>query len=219
MISDAVLTRLTALTLDAARPLLVVDVDEVIVGLAGHLGEFVADRGYALRLTGYQLDGALKRGDGSTASPEEFRTLFTEFFETQTAVQRAYPEAARVLREMQAVAQVVVLTNVPDYAEAARIDNLRGHGIDYPLVVNEGGKGRALDWLARRAGSPVVFIDDAPGQIGSVAKHAPDVIRIHYVGDDHLRGLLDPLPEAHHAPSDWIEIETILSNLFGAGQG
>jgi len=72
----------------------------------------------------------------------------------------------------------------------------------------------ALDLLSQRAGSPVAFIDDAPGQIASAARHAPDVVRIHHVGDDNLRGLLDPVPEAHHAPTDWLEIEEILLELF-----
>ena len=218
MIAPAVVERLNGLDLAPNLPLLVVDVDEVLVSLAAHLEEFVATRDYALRLTGYQLDGALKRADGSTASDEEFRTLFTEFFETQTVTQRAYPHAARVLKTISAYAQVVILTNVPPYAEAARVENLRGHGMDYPVVVNEGGKGRALDLLSRRAGSPVAFIDDAPGQIASSAKHAPQVIRIHHVGDDALRGLLDPVPEAHHAPTDWLEIERILLTLFDGPQ-
>ena len=214
MISPVVKSRLDRLDLTTDRPLVVVDVDEVLVSLAAHLEEFVARQDYALRLTGYKLDGALKRPDGSTASDEEFRSLFTQFFETQTVNQRIYPHATRVLNAISAHAQVVILTNVPPYAEAARVENLRGHGLDFPVVVNEGGKGRALDLLSQRAGSPVVFIDDAPGQIASAARHAPDVVRIHHVGDDNLRGLLDPVPEAHHAPTDWLEIEAILLELF-----
>ena len=214
MVHEAVLPQLDALTLDPQKPLLVVDVDEVLVGLAGHLGEFAETKGFALKLTGYQLDGALKRGDGSEASAEEFRSLFTEFFETQTRHQRVYPDAAAVLESIQLRAQIVILTNVPPYAEKDRIENLRGHGIDYPLVVNHGGKGAALSWLSQRVGNVTAFIDDSPTQIASVAEHAPDVQRLHYVGDDHLRTLLDPLPTAHHAPTTWREIEQVLDEIF-----
>lgn len=214
MIDENVLPQLEALTIHPAKPLLVVDVDEVLVGLAAHLGEFAAENGFALKLTGYKLDGALKRGDGSTASPEEFRGLFTEFFETKTRHQRVYANAANILKSLSSRVQILILTNVPPYAEADRIENLRGHGIEYPLVVNHGGKGRALAWLAARTSGPVAFIDDSPTQIGSSAKHAPDVVRLHFVGDDHLRGLLDPLPEAHHAPTTWTEIGEILDQVF-----
>jgi len=213
-VDERVLPQLEALRIDGGRPLLAVDVDEVLVGLAGHLGEFAVSRGYTLRLTGYKLDGALRRGDDSQASPDEFRALFNDFFETQTRHQRIYPDAAEVLNAVSSRAQVIILTNVPPSAQAARVENLRGHGIDFPLVVNHGGKGRALAWLAERAAAPMAFIDDSPTQITSAAKHAPAVTRLHYVGDDHLRTLLDPQPEADHAPTTWREIETILAGVF-----
>lgn len=214
-VDERVLSQLEALEIDARLPLLAVDVDEVLVGLAGHLGTFAAENGYTLRLTGYQLDGALRRGDGSQASPEEFRKLFNDFFETQTRHQRVYPDAAQVLNALAGRAQVIILTNVPPCAEAARIANLRGHGIEFPLVVNHGGKGRALAWMAQRTTGPLIFIDDSPTQISSAAKHAPDTVRLHFVGDDHLRTLLEAHPEATHAPTTWREIDAVLQGIIG----
>ncbi len=215
MVDERVLADLATLEIDRDRPILVVDVDEVLVGLAVHLGEFAETRGFALRLTGYQLDGALKRKDGSTASDEEFRSLFTEFFQTQTLHQRAYPDAAKVLENLADRIQIIILTNVPPYAKTARIENLRNHGMDYPLVVNHGGKGKALAWLDEQTSKPIAFIDDSPAQISSAAEHAPDVVRLHYVGDCGLRRLLDPLLDADHAPEDWLEIEGIIHKVFG----
>lgn len=215
MVHDEVLPQLKSLTLDPKKPILAVDVDEVLVGLAGHLGEFAETKGYSLKLTGYQLDGALKRGDGSEASKEEFRSVFTEFFATQTRHQRVYPDAADVLNSIKLRANVVILTNVPPQAEADRVDNLCGHGIDFPLVVNHGGKGEALAWLSQRTTAATAFIDDSPSQIASAAKYAPDVHRIHFVGDPHLRGLLGALPDAHHTPKNWREIERTLNQIFG----
>lgn len=214
MVHEAVLPKLSSLKLDPERPLLVVDVDEVLVGLAAHLGEFAETKGYSLKLTGYQLDGALKRGDGSEASSEEFRDVFTEFFETQTRHQRLYPDAADVLNSIKLHADIVILTNVPPYAEADRIANLRDHSIEFPLVVNHGGKGQALKWLSARTRGVTAFIDDSPTQIASALEHAPEVHRLHFVGDDHLRGLLGPSPDAHHAPTNWREIETILDQIL-----
>lgn len=213
---ERVLVQLEALEIDSRLPLLAVDVDEVLVGLAAHLGEFAQEHGYTLRLTGYQLDGALRRGDDTQASAEEFKTLFKNFFETQTRHQRLYPDAAQVLNALSSRVQVIILTNVPPYAEAARIENLRGHDIAFPLVVNYGGKGRALAWMAERTTAPVMFIDDSPTQISSAAKHAPRVTRLHYVGDEGLRALLDPHPDAAHAPTNWREIEAILDQIIAA---
>jgi len=214
MVHEAVLPQLEALTIDPRMPLLAVDVDEVLVGLAAHLGEFAQSNGFALNLTSYQLDGALKRDDGSDATPEEFRALFKEFFDTQTLLQRVYSDAAVVLDRLSQHVQVLILTNVPPYAKEHRIENLRSHGIDFPLVVNHGGKGKSLAWLAGQTSGAVAFIDDSPTQLASAAKYAPDVHRLHFVGDEHLRSILGPLPDAHHAPTDWLEIEQVLQGVF-----
>lgn len=217
MIHDAVLPQLRTLALRVEHPLLIVDVDEVLVGLAAHLGEFAAARGYRLELTGYKLDGALKRANGTTASEDEFRSLFKRFFEAETIRQRVYPDAASVLRRMSDHAQIVILTNVPPAARASRIRNLRGHGIEYPLIVNRGPKGEAVAWMEQRVAAPVAFIDDSPSQIASVAERAPDVTRIQFVGDGSLRAMLEPFRHADHAPANWLEIESIVAALFGGG--
>ncbi len=213
-IDPDVLARLEALTLETSAPLLVVDVDEVLVGLAAHLTEFAEAHGFSLRLTSYKLDGALKRADGTEASEEEFKELFKAFFQQETRHQRVYPGAAETLHAVSVRARIVILTNVPPYAEAARIQNLRQHGINYPLIVNQGGKGKALAWLSERTSGPVVFIDDSPAQITSAARNAPSVVRLHYVGDDMLRGFLDTLPDADYSPESWNEIGTILNAIF-----
>ena len=218
VIHEHVLPQLEALTLERDRPLLVVDVDEVLVGLAGHLGEYAAAQGYALKLTGYKLDGALKRGDGETASDDEFRTLFRGFFETETIRQRVYADAPDVLARLSRLAQIVVLTNVPPHARECRIANLSGHSIDYPLVVNHGPKGAALAWMAGRVAAPIVFIDDSPTQIASAAELVPRVRRIHFVGDEELRAMIDPLDQADHAPASWLEIESLVAKAFDRGR-
>ena len=157
MIHELVRPQLEALELIRDKPLLVVDVDEVIVGLAGHLGEYAREKGYSLELSGYKLDGALKRRGGETASDEEFRTLFKGFFTTETVRQRVYPGASEGLSALSRHAQIVILTNVPPFARECRVRNLRGHGIDYPLVVNTGPKGGALAWMRDQVDRPMAL--------------------------------------------------------------
>lgn len=214
MIHHAVTPQLDGLSLDRSRPLLAVDVDEVIVGLAGHLAEFAETCDFSLKLSGYQLDGALFRRDGSAASREDFTALFRDFFETQTLHQRMYPGAAEALKALSEQVQVVILTNVPFHARDARVENLRGHGIDYPLVANDGPKGGPLRWLSEQVDGPVAFIDDSPTQLASAAKTAPDVVRIHYVGDTMLRGFLADVEAAQHRAEDWPELQRIVESVL-----
>jgi len=207
--------QLAALDPDPARPLIAVDTDEVIVGLAGHLSEYAAENGFALRLTAYKLNGALRRADGSEASDEEFRALFRGFFETQTRHQRVYPGAADALRALSTRAQVVIVTNVPFHAREDRVANLAGHGIDYPLIANAGPKGPVLRWLDDRAGR-MAFIDDSPSQLSSAAQDAPDVARIHFVGDAMLRGYLTDIEAAQHYARDWADLRAIAEKVLHA---
>jgi len=212
-IPETVADQLAALDLDPARPLLAVDVDEVIVGLAGHLAEYAAEQGFALRLTDYKLSGALWRVDETLASPEEFAALFRGFFDANTRHQRMYPGAAEVLRALSDRVQVVILTNVPMYAREDRVFNLSGHGIDYPLVANTGPKGPALRWMAARAGR-TAFIDDSPSQLASAAADAPEVARIHFVGDDTLRGFLTDVEAAQHRAETWAEMHDVIEGIL-----
>ena len=215
ILAEGVEEQLSVIDLHKDRPLLAVDVDEVIVGLAGHLTDYAQENGFTLRLTSYKLNGALWRADGSAASGEEFQSLFRGFFETQTRHQRAYPGAAEALRALSDRIQIVIVTNVPFYARADRVANLQGHGIAYPLVANAGPKGPTLHWLAERAG-PMAFIDDSPAQLASAAAEAPGVTRIHFVGDDALRGYLADLDEAQYRAENWTELQKIVeATLLG----
>ncbi len=210
---EALAEQLDALTLDPRRPLLAVDVDEVIVGLAAHLTEYAEGRGYALRLTGYKLDGALWRADGTEADRQEFRSVLDGFFETCTRHQRAYPGASEALRALSSRMQVVILTNVPFAAREERVANLAGHGIDYPLIANHGPKGPALRWLSRRAGR-MAFIDDSPTQLASAAADAPDVARIHFVGDETLRAYLPEVEAAQYRAESWTRLRTLVEEVL-----
>ncbi len=213
---ENVAEQLMTLNIDIGKPLLAVDVDEVIVGLAGHLGEYARENNFDLRLTGYKLDGALWRADGTEASKEDFNILFRGFFETQTRHQRAYPGAADALRMLSERVQIVILTNVPFYAREDRVRNLAGHGIDYPVVANAGPKGPALRWLFDRA-ERMAFIDDSPAQLASSAADAPEVTRIHFVGDDALRGWLTDIDAAQHRAEDWAALRQIVETTLLEG--
>lgn len=200
---EEVQLQLLDLPLDPDRPLVAVDADEVLVEFAPHLQRFAHSLGLELRLEEYKLDGSLFHADGRPASRETAMEMFRQFFDTQTLHQRAIPGAAEGLRALSRMGQVVILTNVPLPAREARIENLRALGMDYPLIANIGGKGRALRWLWDHSRQPISFIDDAAYQHQSAEKHAPKVQRVQFVGSPSLRALAGQTPHAHVHPPDW----------------
>lgn len=212
-----VLPQLLALEIDRARPLLAVDADEVLVHFARHLQRYVAGRGYRLDLSEYKLDGAFTRAaDGAVLSKVEGWGLISDFFEEETGRQEIVEGAAETLAALVAEdgAQVVVLTNVPQAARAARIANLAGHGLDYPLIANVGGKGRALRYLWDHSAAPMAFIDDSPLQLGSAETRAPGVARVHFVADPELRRIAGTAPAADHSMACWRTGRALLARVL-----
>ena len=59
--------------------------------------------------------------------------------------------------------------------------------------------------LAARAGRPTFFVDDIPQNLASAADAAPDIWRIHLIGDERLKPLLAAAPQAHFRAEDWAE--------------
>ena len=205
------LAELRAAPVRTGVPLLAVDADEVLVYLADHLARYLEHIGYRMHLTHYQLEGSIfPQGSDDPVPFDGCLELIDRFFEDETLNQEAVPGAAETLARLSEAAQVVVLTNVPAHAGAMRRRNLAALGMGYPMVVNAGGKGRALGWLAARAEAPVVFIDDSPRQHESAARRAPDVTRIHFVGASHVRRMLVDSPAAHHRAEDWAACEAVI---------
>ncbi len=189
------------------RPLIAVDADEVLVHFASHFAEYCEERGNSFALTEYSLDSALRGPDGEALTREQILPLIWGFIDEQTRWQRAIQGAAAGLASLASDFQVVVLTNAPFKVRDQRIENLHEHGMRYPVVMNEGGKGRALQWLQDQADAPVAFVDDSPKQIASAAKHAPDVARFHLVGCEMLKPIVAKSDDATHHPHDWAEAE------------
>ncbi len=209
-----VLAELEAAGVEPGRPLVAVDADEVLVHFAEHFGEHCAARGIRFSLVEYRLDTALRHADGRPLDREEIAPLIWEFIETETRDQRAIDGAADGLATLAREAQVVVLTNAPAKMRADRIANLADLGMPYPVVMNEGGKGRALRWLAERAAAPVAFVDDSVDQHGSAARHAPDVLRVHMVAPEILRPIVGQAPGAMARVHDWAAATDALRRAF-----
>ncbi|MGR3716002.1 MAG: hypothetical protein ACU0B1_04545 [Thermohalobaculum sp.] len=206
-----VLAQLRALPIVPGRPLLAVDADEVLVYLAEHLARYLPTIGFRMRLTQYQLEGSIFPADCEIPVPfDNCLRLIDRFFDDETLNQQALPGAVEALARLSAQAQVVVLTNVPRHARDLRRRNLAALGMDYPMVENAGGKGKALCWMLAHAGAPVAFVDDSLKQHESAARRAPEVIRVHFVGAGHLRRILPESPAAHHRVEGWAECEAVV---------
>ncbi|MGZ5998590.1 MAG: hypothetical protein ACXWLC_04280 [Rhizomicrobium sp.] len=200
------------------RPLMIVDADEVLLRFVEGFERYLDRQGLFLDLSSYRLHGNVKRQDDRTPILDVEVTALLDDFRTDLDWLEQVEGARDSLHALSRKLDIVVLTNISPMQAVARLRNLEGFGLDLPLVANSGLKGDAVKALALRSGRPSFFVDDIPQNLASAAQQAPDITRIHLIGDDRLKPLLAATEHAHYRAEDWKDAEAyIVSRLGEAG--
>ena len=114
--------------------------------------------------------------------------------------------ALDALRTIGAEADIVILTNIRDEYQANRVEQLERLDIRHRVLCNQGGKGRPVaELIADLQPSVTVFVDDLPVHHESVAKHVPDVWRLHMIAEPLMAAATPPSPFAHARIDRWDE--------------
>ena len=202
------------------RPLLITDCDEVLVHMVRHFRHWL-DEHHAIdfRIGAGDFANSMSRRDGGPALEQaEMWELLGGFFPAEMARQTLVPHAAEAIAALAEAADIVVLTNLTDGCQQARIEQLAAFGIHHRVVCNQGGKGEPVARLVAEHGDPVtVFVDDLAVHHDSVARHAPGVHRLHMVSEPELAVAMPPAPAAHARIDDWREAQAWIASRFAAG--
>ena len=198
--------------LTPGRPLLIVDADEVVLRFVDGFDKFLRREGLFLDLTSYRLHGNVKRQDDNKPILDVEVTALLDDFRRDLDSLEFVEGAHDVLTALHPRLDIVVLTNIAPVQATPRLRNLATLGLDLPLVANSGLKGPAVKALTARAGRPSFFIDDIPQNLASAAADAPDVLRIHLIGDDRLKPLLPPAEGAHLRAEHWRDAEAFITD-------
>lgn len=190
--------------LDSTRPLIICDADEVLLRFLEGLERFLARNDFYLDLTSFRIHGNVRhRTTNETAADDTVTQLVKDFFASDTRHLEPVAGAAAALRELSNHAQIIVLSNLPESSREARIENLTEHGMPYPVIAGKGPKGAIVKDIVAGFRGRVVFVDDLPPHISSVAAETPHVHRLHFIADTRLAKLLGPAPDAHRRIDDW----------------
>lgn len=188
------------------RPLVITDCDEVLMHMVVPFAQWVdEEHGVIFRMEDTSFAGALKRKEcGTQLEAEEVWPLLDAFFRTEMARQTPIPGALEAMADIAAVADIIVLTNVgPDHQDA-RSRQLTALGMTAPVIGSRGGKGEPVRRLVDEHRPPVaIFIDDLSNHHHSVAQEAPQVWRLHMVGEPAIADKVPPARHAHARIDDW----------------
>jgi hypothetical protein len=202
----------------SGRPLLVTDCDEVLLHMVSHFADWVAEaHGLSFDLSAPGFRDALRDSDGRPVAAERVWPLLDGFFAGEMHRQNVVPGAAEALEVISRHADIVVLTNIGDEFEAGRVEQLERFEIRHRVLCNRGGKGRPLlELIESMKPSATVFVDDLPVHHESVAKHAPDVWRLHMIAEPRLAAHTPPAPHAHARIDSWDEAVPWILERLGA---
>lgn len=176
------------------RPLVVCDVDDVVVNFAAPFKDFLRQGGHELLPRSFRLTGNIVLTATQEAVTEaDVRRLIDSFFEAQETWQTPFALVVETLQTLGAQADVIFLTAMPPrYVEHRRrlLDRI---GLHFPLVASEQPKGPIMHRLHAARPLPSVFIDDMAHNLHSVRDHVEDSLLIHMMPDSPLH-LLAPKP-------------------------
>lgn len=198
------------------RPLLVLDVDDVVLDFVRPFPRYLEGAGYELRLGSFRLNGNIKeRATGRVAEQHEVAGLIDAFFRDQAEWQTVTRGAGEAIASLAGRAEIVMLTAMPHKWRAIRRAHLDTLGLGHPLLTTEMAKGPALARLRGVAGRPVAFVDDQPANLVSAREWVPDIHLFHLMAENSLRALLPSPPDYATVVEDWEEATPLIEKALG----
>lgn len=198
-----------------ARPLLISDCDEVLMHMVVPFGAWLRDdHDVEFKLEDASFANALKRRScGTPLQAHEVWPLLDGFFRNEMHRQGPIAGAVDAMARLSAIADIVILTNVGPEHQEARTRQLIDAGMPYRVIGSRGAKGEPVAALiAEHQPSVAIFIDDLPQHHASVADLAPDVWRLHMVGEPAIADRIAPARSAHARIDDWTAAEIWLAD-------
>jgi hypothetical protein len=202
MIDDETLGLIAALD-HGDRPLIVCDVDEVILHFVTPFMAYLRARGHVFHARSYRLTGnILHEASGRAATQEEVWSMLGGFFDEQHEWQHPVEGAREHLHGLADTFDVVLLTAMPHAHRSRRVSFLKTLGFEQPVLTVESDKGPAVARLAH--GRPhVAFIDDLAHNHLSVAEHHPQAHLHQIMAFRDYEGGVPAVPEGVSVHTDW----------------
>jgi hypothetical protein len=210
---------LESLGISPARPLVIVDVDEVLGLFMKGFGAFLESRGLELRVDRFALFQNIYRpGAAEHLAIDEGRRHFDEFFRSHCDTLEPAPGAVEALTRLGGRSEILILSNAPAAAERLRGAWLRAHGLPEAPILNTGPKGPVTAALVAQTQGAAAFVDDLLPNLDSVAEHAPRVATFQHVADERLRPLAPSNPARHPRIDDWAELAEAIEQAVLGGR-
>ncbi|MCJ8309275.1 MAG: hypothetical protein HRU27_12685 [Rhizobiaceae bacterium] len=200
------------------KPLLICDVDEVVLHLVDPFVQVLEERGYVLKDHSFRLTGnVFDARSGREATQEEVWAGLTQLFEEQAKRQAIVDGVVDNLVALADRIDVVFLTNMPHEFRDIRRQHLASHGLDFPLITNTRSKVPAIQTLFDHCAHPVGFIDDTPKNLEQVRDSVEGVHLFHFMANERFRELAGDIEGVDFSTGDWAHAHTHIRDTLTTG--
>jgi hypothetical protein len=198
------------------RPLIVCDVDDVVLQFATPFEAFLGSRGHRLLPRSFKLAGNIvSLLDESILDTTAVQTLIDDFFIAQERWQTPFAEAIDTLHALAGNADLVFLTAMPPRHADARRRLLDQLTLSFPLIAADEAKGPLVAALHADRSLPVAFIDDMAHNLRSVGDHVPDCLLVYMPPPVEIHKFAPPPPEHVRRAAGWIDAKDMIALHFG----
>ncbi|WP_337270832.1 hypothetical protein [Oryzifoliimicrobium ureilyticus] len=198
------------------RPLLVCDLDEVVLEFVTPFAAFLRSQGYELLPRSFRLHGNIvSLTTGAEARKESVDDFLESFFLAQADWQTPANAAVESLDLLSHDCDVVFLTAMPPRHQRIRRGLLDRLGLYQQMVATKEPKGPVVARLHGDRNLPVAFIDDILSNLISVSEHLPDCFLVHLMANDEFRHLAPPVSGKIAAATTWADADRLIRTHFG----
>lgn len=199
------------------RPLVVCDVDDVVLDFIGPFQAFLGDSGHRLEPRSFRLHGNIVCAVSEEAADRDMvNAMIAAFFDSQEAWQVPLVGVADALRRISGFADIVFLTAMKPAYYAQRRRLLDIHDLPYPLLATEEPKGPLVRQLHRDRRQPIAFVDDMVRNLESVGEHVLDCLLVHMAPESEIHRFAPPTPAHARRAEDWNQAGSIIRDHFAA---
>ncbi|MDQ0320312.1 hypothetical protein QO002_002450 [Pararhizobium capsulatum DSM 1112] len=197
------------------RPLIVCDIDEVVLEFVTPFRDFLRSQGHDLLPRSFRLTGnVVLENTGEPVAEGDVKALLEAFFLVQESWQVPAPRAVETLESLARDADLIFLTAMPPRHTAIRRALLDRHDLHYPLLATEDAKGPVIRQLTAQAPVPTAFLDDIARNLHSVRDSVPDCLLIHLMANEGFRRMAPPAGDGVLLAESWDEAEVLIRKHF-----
>ena len=193
------------------RPLIVCDVDDVVLHFFAPFLAFIDGEGYEFLPRSFRLTGNIvSKGDGSALEEKDVHRLIEAFFEAQEQWQTPFDRVVNALEDLSKDADIVFLTAMPPQFWAQRRRLLDRLELAYPLLASLQPKGPIVRSLHRQRAMPVAFIDDMAHNLHSVSEHVPECLLINLKPDSIVHRMAPAVAAGIPEANEWSQAAPLI---------